>query len=185
LVLTLTGGTGNSFDFTYNFTEAGAANLVGFGFDTNPNLSSITNVTGLLQFFSNTIFPGSGNIEACFNGGANCSSASGQGDSFAGGFTLNFSGAAPLTLNDFVDRYASIAALNNQSGEGHPFIPAVPGTSDMVDDAARVQRHRSGNASSARGRAALAVRLSTARLQLWRFGSCRAAFFLKANPHQE
>ena len=26
LVLTLTGGTGNSFDFTYNFTEAGAAN---------------------------------------------------------------------------------------------------------------------------------------------------------------
>jgi hypothetical protein len=126
LVLTLTGGTGNSFDFTYNFTEVGAANLVGFGFDTNPNLTSVTNVAGLLQFFSNTTFPGSGNIEACFNGGTNCSSASGQAGSFSGGFTLNFSGSGPFTLNDFVDRYASIAALNNQSGEGHPFISAVP-----------------------------------------------------------
>jgi PEP-CTERM motif-containing protein len=126
LVLTLTGGTGNSFDFTYNFTEVGDANLVGFGFDTNPNLASVTNATGPLQFFSNTTFPGSGNIEACFNGGANCSSASGQAGSFSGGFTLNFSGSGPFTLNDFVDRYASIAALNNQSGEGHPFVPAVP-----------------------------------------------------------
>jgi hypothetical protein len=45
---------------------------------------------------------------------------------FLGRVHLNFSGSAPFTLNDFVDRYASIAALNNQSGEGHPFIPAVP-----------------------------------------------------------
>ena len=126
LLLTLTGGTGNAFDFTYNFTEVGAANLVAFGFDTNPNLTSVTNVTGPLAFFSNTTFPGSGNIEACFNGGNHCSSASGQAGSFSGAFTLNFSGSAPFTLNDFVDRYASIAALNNQSGEGHPFIPAVP-----------------------------------------------------------
>jgi len=126
LVLTLTGGTGNAFDFTYAFTKSGAANLVGFGFDASPDLASVTNVTGPLAFFANTTFPDSGNIEACFNGGNNCSAANGQAGSFSGGFTLNFTGSAPFTLNDFVDRYASIAALNNQSGEGHPFASAVP-----------------------------------------------------------
>ena len=126
LLLTLTGGTGNAFDFTYVLTKSGAANLVGFGFDTNPDLASVMNVTGPLAFFANTTFPASGNIEACFNGGNNCSAADGQAGSFSGGFTLNFTGSAPFTLNAFVDRYASIAALNNQSGEGHPFVPAVP-----------------------------------------------------------
>jgi len=128
LVLTLTGGTGNAFDFAYNFTRSGAANLVAFGFDTNPNLTGVTNITGPLNFYSNTTFPGSGNIEACFNASNNnCSAANGQGASFTGGFTLTFGGSSPFTLNDFVDRYASIAALNNQSAEGHPFIPpSVP-----------------------------------------------------------
>ena len=126
LLLTLTGGTGNSFDFTYVLTKSGAANLVGFGFDTNPDLASVANVTGPLAFFANTTFPGSGNIEACFSGGSNCSAANGQAASFSGGFTLNLTGSAPFTLDDFVVRYASIAALNNQSGEGHPFAPPVP-----------------------------------------------------------
>jgi hypothetical protein len=123
----LTGGTGNAFSFLYNFTRSGAANLVGFGFDANPNLTSVTGISGPLAFAANTTFPGSGNIEACFYSGNNCSAANGQETSFAGGFTLNFSGSAPFTLNDFVDRYASITALDNQSGEGHPYIPTTPG----------------------------------------------------------
>jgi PEP-CTERM motif len=127
LQLTLTGGTGNAFDFTYAFSRSGAANLVGFGFDTNPNLASVTGITGPLAFAANTTFPGAGNIEACFYSGNNCSAANGQATSFTGTFTLNFTGSAPFTLNDFVDRYASIAALNNQSGEGHPYVPNVPG----------------------------------------------------------
>lgn len=126
LVLTLLGGSGNAFDFHYDFTEVGVANLVGFGFDTNPNLSSVTGISGPLQFFANTTFPGSGNIEACFNGGNNCSAANGQAGSFSGGFTLNFTGSAPFTLNDFVDRYASVGGPGGQSVEGHPFIPGVP-----------------------------------------------------------
>jgi hypothetical protein len=126
LELTLTGGTGNAFTFSYNFTKSGAANLVGFGFDTNPNLTSVTGITGDLAFAANTIFPGSGNVEACFYSGNNCSAANGQDTAFSGAFTLNFSGSGPFTLNNFVDRYASISALNNQSGEGYPYIPGIP-----------------------------------------------------------
>jgi hypothetical protein len=126
LQLTLTGGTGNAFDFTYTFTRSGTANLVGFGFNTTPNLTSVTNVSGPLAFLANTTFPSAGTIEACFFSGNNCSAANGQATSFSGGFTLNFGGSAPFTMTNFIDRYASIGGSGGPSGEGHPFVPGVP-----------------------------------------------------------
>jgi hypothetical protein len=126
LMLTLTGGTGNSFDFTYDFTKSGDANLVGFGFNTTPNLLSVTNVTGPLSFLANTTFPNAGTVEACFYSGNNCSAANGQATSFSGGFTLTFDGSAPFTLTNFVDRYASVGGPDGPSAEGHPFVPGVP-----------------------------------------------------------
>ena len=128
LLLTLTGGTGNAYTFTYSFNNTGSsANLVGFAFDTDPALASVTAISGPLAFGANANFPGVGTVDACFYSGNNCGAANGQATSFNGGFTLNFN-SAPVTLSNFVDRYASIANLNNQSGEGlgtvvHPAVP--------------------------------------------------------------
>lgn len=128
LLLTLTGGVGNAYTFTYAISNTGSpANLVGFAFDTDPTLGSVTAVSGPLAFGANSNFPGIGTVDACFYSGNNCGAANGQATSFNGGFTLNFN-SGPVTLSNFVDRYASIANLDNQSGEGRGtvFHPAVP-----------------------------------------------------------
>jgi hypothetical protein len=129
LLLTLTGGSGNSYNFTYSFNNTGtAAKLVGFAFDTDPTLASVTSPLGdPLKFGANANFPGVGTVDACFYSGNNCGAANGQATSFNGGFTLNFN-SGPVTLSNFVDRYASIGGSGGPSGEGSGtvFHPAVP-----------------------------------------------------------
>ncbi len=129
LLLTLTGGIGNSYIFNYSFNNTGTiAKLVGFAFDTDPTLASVTSPVGdPLKFGANANFPGVGTVDACFYSGNNCGAANGQATSFNGGFTLNFN-SGPVTLSNFVDRYASIGGSGGPSGEGsgvvlHPPVP--------------------------------------------------------------
>ena len=126
LLLTLTGGSGNAYNFTYSISTPSNANLVGFAFDTDPALTGVTGVSGPLAFAANANFPGIGTVDGCFYSGNNCGAANNQATSFAGGFTLNF-GSAPVTLSDFVDRYASIGGSGGPSGEGHgTMVQPVP-----------------------------------------------------------
>ena len=125
LMLTLTGVSGNAYSFTYDLSTSSAANLVGFGFDTSPTLTSVTGITGPLAIVENANFPGVGTVDACFYSGNNCGAANNQAKDFSGGFTLNF-GSSPVTLSNFVDRYASIVAADGQSGEGFEVKSPLP-----------------------------------------------------------
>jgi hypothetical protein len=134
LFLQLTGASSatGAYTFSYTFTNANpsVSNLVDFGFTTTPTLLSISGVTGTMKFTVNPInFPGGYNVDACAwpASGQNCDSANGQADSFAGAFTLNFgANSGPISLNNFVDRYASLCQLaapgsnDCPSGEGTP-----------------------------------------------------------------
>ena len=113
-----------TFSYTFTNTNSSVSNLVNFGFDTNPTLGGISG-TGM-NFYLNP--NGTLNVNACAGppAGANCDAANGQGDSFTGSFTLDFANnTSSITLNNFVDRYASLTQLNGQSGEGTP-VRGVP-----------------------------------------------------------
>ena len=129
LFLQLTGASTATGDYTFSYTftntNSSVSNLVNFGFDTDPTLGGITG-TGM-NFYLNP--NGVLNVNACAGplGNNNCPDASGQGDLFSGSFTLDFANnTSSITLNDFVDRYASLSELNNQSGEGTPTTPRTP-----------------------------------------------------------
>jgi hypothetical protein len=129
LQLTYDGITGGVATFDYIFGMTGnlaAANLTGFGFDTSPTLFGVTG-TGLNFVLNPVNFPGGENVNACGFAGNNCDAANNQGDLFSGTFVLTFAPTTTdFTLNGFVDRYASITALNNTSGEGHPVGTPTP-----------------------------------------------------------
>ena len=129
LFLQLTGAstaTGDyTFAYTFTNTNSSVSNLVNFGFDTSPTLGGITG-SGM-NFYLNP--NGTLNVNACAGPLAanNCDAANGQGDLFSGNFTLDFAnGTSSITLNNFIDRYASLSELNNQSGEGTPTTPRTP-----------------------------------------------------------
>ena len=133
LFLMLTGANSSTgaYSFSYNFTNTNPSisDLVNFGFTTTPTLLSINGVTGTMAFTVNpNNFPGGYTVSACAwpASGQNCDSANGQADSFAGTFTLNFgANSGPITLNNFVDRYASLSQIGGVSGEGTP-VRGVP-----------------------------------------------------------
>ncbi len=131
LFLQLTGvnGSAYTFGYTFNNTNPSISDLVNFGFTTTPTLLSITGVTGTMAFTVNpNNFPGGYSVSACAwpASGQNCDSANGQADSFAGTFTLNFgAGTNSITLDNFVDRYASLSQIGGVSGEGTP-VRGVP-----------------------------------------------------------
>lgn len=115
-----------TFSYTFTNTNSSVSNLVNFGFDTSPTLGGISG-TGM-KFYLNP--NGTLNVNACAGPlvANNCDAANGQGDLFSGSFTLDFANnTSSITLNDFIDRYASLSELNNQSGEGTPTTTrAVP-----------------------------------------------------------
>jgi hypothetical protein len=135
LVLTLTtvNATTGAFDFNYSFTNTNASisNLVDFGFTTTPTLLGVA-ATGLnpqMSFILNPVnFPGGFTVNACaFPSGTSCDAANGQADAFSGSFELTFAGGtSSISLNNFVDRYASLSQLaGSPSGEGTP-VGGVP-----------------------------------------------------------
>jgi hypothetical protein len=132
LYLLLTGGntTTGAYNFSYTFTNTNASvsNLTGFGFTTTPTLTGVTGGSGdALSWVLNPVnFPGGYTVNACAYAGNNCDAANNQGDLFSGTFQLMFAGGtSSITLNNFVDRYASLTQLNNISGEGTP-VGGVP-----------------------------------------------------------
>ena len=124
-------GTG-VYNFSYTLTDTAPliSNLTGFGFTTTPTLLGISG-TGLNFVFDPVNYPGGYNVDACGTsgntggGGNHCDAANNQGDLFSGTFQLTFAGGtSSISLDNFVDRYASLTQLNGTSGEGIP----VPGT---------------------------------------------------------
>jgi hypothetical protein len=133
LFLTLTGAnTANgTFDFSYSFTNnnPSISNLVDFGFTTAQTLVGVAATSGTMGFVLNpNNFPGGFTVNACaFPAGTSCDAANGQADTFAGAFELTFAdGTSSISLNNFVDRYASLSQLQGSpSGEGTP-VGGVP-----------------------------------------------------------
>jgi len=133
LFLMLTSGNTATgvYDFSYTFTNTTplVSNLTGFGFQTDPTLLGVTGGSGdALSWILNPInFPGGYTVDACAYSGNNCDAANNQGDLFAGTFELTFAaGTSTITLNNFVDRYASLSELDNTSGEGTPIPTPTP-----------------------------------------------------------
>jgi hypothetical protein len=129
LFLMLTSGntTTGVYNFSYTFTNTNSSvsNLVAFGFLADPTLLGITG-TGMGFVLNPVNFPGGYDVDACAYSGNNCDAANGQGDLFSGTFQLTFAGGtSAITLNNFVDRYASLSELGGISGEGTP-VQGVP-----------------------------------------------------------
>jgi hypothetical protein len=131
LFLKLTGvntATGDyTFQYSFTNTNSSVSNLVNFGFVTDPTLLGISG-TGMNFYLDPNNFPGNYTVDACAGPLAanNCDAANGQGDLFSGNFTLDFAnGTSSITLNNFVDRYASLSELGGISGEGTP-VRGVP-----------------------------------------------------------
>ncbi len=139
---TLTGvtGTGYTFDYALNNTTSSplTSRVSGFGFDTDPNISSASS-TGAYAFTTlNSSYPnGIGSIDVCFKD-ANTGSCSGggsgglaEGTSGTGSFTLNFASAiAALTLDNFHVRYQSITGAGGiSSASGDVTTSSSGGTS--------------------------------------------------------
>ena len=129
LFLQLTGVSGGNYTFAYTFnnTNPSISNLVNFGFTTTPTLTGISG-TGMNFYLDPNNFPGGYTVDACAgpSGNNTCDAANGQADFFSGNFTLTFSGSpSSITLDNFVDRYASLSQIGGVSGEGTP-VRGVP-----------------------------------------------------------
>jgi len=117
----ITSGGVATFNYIFGMTgDNTLANLTGFGFTTDPTLLGVNSVSGSLSFILNPInFPGGNSVNACGFIGNNCDAANNQADLFSGTFNLSFAPSTTnITLGGFVDRYASLSALNNHSSEG-------------------------------------------------------------------
>ena len=131
----LSGGNGTTNWTSWTFTidnlannsvaPISAARLVSFGFNVDPNMSSI-GASGMFNFtHTNSSISNGVNVEACFKDAQQGSCSGGPGGLTIGQaipnglnpintFTLNFANAqSTITLNNFVVRYQSI---NNVSG---------------------------------------------------------------------
>jgi PEP-CTERM motif len=138
LTLTLLGVVGNSYQFSYALanTSGGdidASRVTIFGFNSNPNFSSVSGLTGPFNVVASGQQPnGLNSVEVCFKDAGpanNCTGASqgvGQGNSVNGTFNLNFAAAqASVALSDFSVRYQGIESaefnIRDGSASGVPF----------------------------------------------------------------
>jgi PEP-CTERM motif len=139
LTLTFLGQLGNSYQFSYSLanTSGGdidASRVTIFGFNSNPNFTSVSGVTGPFNVVAlNGQQPnGLTNLEVCFKDAGstnNCTGASqgvGQGNSINGTFNLDFGSAqASVALSDFSVRYQGIESaelgIRDGSASGVPF----------------------------------------------------------------
>ena len=138
LSLTLLGVAGNSYQFGYTLANTSsnpidASRLTIFGFNANPNFSSVSGVSGPFNVVASGQQPnGLTNLEVCFKDSGptnNCTGANqgvNQGGSVAGTFNLNFASAqSQLVLSDFSVRYQGIESttlgIRDGSANGTPF----------------------------------------------------------------
>lgn len=130
---TLTGLTANSYTFSYSLSNTTSGSLSsrvsGFGFNTDPDISSATSTGAFSYTTLNGSYPNAiGAIDVCFKDAKTGSCAGGgsggvaTGSTGTGSFTLNFSQPlTSLTLSDFYVRYQSITGAGNvtsASGSG-------------------------------------------------------------------
>lgn len=133
---TLTGVGTNSYTFSYSLANTSSnpitnSRISGFGFNTDPNISSASSTGVFDSAASGNVPSGFGSVEVCFKGGggsSNCAGGGGAGvnigDSGTGTLTLNFSELPDqLTLSDFFVRYQSIegaGSMTSAIGRGTP-----------------------------------------------------------------
>lgn len=123
---TLTGISGNSYNFDYAVANTSSAPITGsrissFAFNTNPDIASATSTGAYSYTTQNSTYPnGIGTVDVCFKDAATGSCAGGGsggltiGQTGTGTFSLNFSQpVSSLTLSDFYVRYQSISGTNN------------------------------------------------------------------------
>jgi hypothetical protein len=131
---TLTGISGNSYNFDYSVTNTSSAPISGsrissFAFNTNPNIASASSTGAFAYTTLNSNYPnGIGNVDVCFKDASTGSCAGGGsggltlGQNGTGSFSLNFSQpVSSLTLSDFYVRYQSISGaggITSASGAG-------------------------------------------------------------------
>lgn len=117
---TLTGISGDSYNFAYSVTNTSSSPITGsrisgFGFNTNPDIASASS-TGVFDTVGTGNAPNIGSVDVCFKGGGganNCAGGGGDGvtlgDTATGTLSLAFGSAlSNLSLSDFFVRYQSI-----------------------------------------------------------------------------
>jgi hypothetical protein len=145
-----TAGT-NVFSFSYTMTNTSSgvvtgSRLVGFGFDTAPELVQAGSLANPADLFGSTGFTqsisGGVNVDFCVSTN-NCSGGGGtgvtKGNSTSGTFTLNFADGAiapVVTVDEFTARFQDIVAVgfansgiaggNPGGGFINPTVGAVP-----------------------------------------------------------
>ena len=110
----------NTYEFSYIFTNTSSIStrLVGFGFDTAPELTTAS--AGATDLFNQVSFTasisGGQNVDVCFSTN-NCSGGGGLGlvntapnNATSGTFVLDFANGAivPITIDSFIARFQSI-----------------------------------------------------------------------------
>eukprot|EP01037_Dinobryon_pediforme_P010361 gene10361-10428_t len=131
---TLTGISGNSYNFDYSVSNTTSAPVTGsrissFAFDTNPTIASATSTGAFAYTTLNSNYPnGIGTVDVCFKDAQTGSCAGGGsggltlGQTGTGSFSLTFSQpVSSLTLGNFYVRYQSITGVNgisSASGNG-------------------------------------------------------------------
>ena len=140
---TLTGVGENSYAFNYSLTNTSsdpidASRISGFGFNTDPNITSASSTGVFDTAASGNVPSGFGRVDVCFKGGGgsnNCAGGGGAGvelgDTGTGTLTLNFSELPDqLTLSDFFVRYQSIEGAGGTTsaiGRGTPSTSSTGG----------------------------------------------------------
>lgn len=131
---TLTGITGNTYNFDYTVSNTSSAPVTGsrissFAFNTDPTIASASS-TGAYSYttLSSTYPNGIGSVDVCFKDASTGSCAGGGGGGLnigqtgSGTFALGFSSpVSSLTLSDFYVRYQSISGvpgISSASGAG-------------------------------------------------------------------
>ena len=131
----------NTWKFTIGIDNTSTAPITAsrvsvIGFDTNPNISSGSVTSGILNRVSSGNMPQLGSLDVCFKGtnGNNCAGGGGAGVGIPDGIatlmaTLVFEGADvdQLTLDSFGVRYQSIAGSSyGTSGTGFGTVVPIP-----------------------------------------------------------
>lgn len=125
---TLTGISGNNYNFNYSVSNTSAApvtdsRISSFAFNTDPNIASATSTGAFAYTTLSSNYPnGLGTVDVCFKDALTGSCAGGGsggltlGQTGTGAFTLSFSQpVASLTLSDFAVRYQSITGISGVS----------------------------------------------------------------------
>lgn len=142
---TLTNIVNNVYTFSYSIanttTDGISSRISGFGFNTDPNISSASSTGTFGYAVQNGNYPnGIGNVDVCFKtqaSGNSCAGGGGGGVTTGdpdgtGTLSLTFANAInSLTLGDFYVRYQSIEGVrgvSSASGEGTLVSSSTGGT---------------------------------------------------------